>query len=158
MDNRIQFSSVTQSCPTLCNPMNHSIIGFFFFFFSPLGKGAFVFVLQCSLLPPNAGERKTWESAESNLKYLISSSNLRGQERLGCLHAWVQQRKQSQTLSSFSVLHVMGLSLAIYLSTLILSTGTKTPFVLNGLVCCHHGTEIIMILQGNFLPGLITLH
>ena len=23
-----QFSSVTQSCPTLCNPMNHSILGF----------------------------------------------------------------------------------------------------------------------------------
>ena len=24
----VQFSSVTQSCPTLCNPMNHSTPGF----------------------------------------------------------------------------------------------------------------------------------
>ena len=24
---RVQFSSVTQSCPTLCNPMNHSTPG-----------------------------------------------------------------------------------------------------------------------------------
>ena len=27
-DNRYQLSSVVQSCPTLCNPMNHSIPGF----------------------------------------------------------------------------------------------------------------------------------
>ena len=26
----VQFSSVTQSCPTLCNPMNHSLGHFFF--------------------------------------------------------------------------------------------------------------------------------
>ena len=25
--NELQFSSVTQSCPTLCNPMNHSMPG-----------------------------------------------------------------------------------------------------------------------------------
>ena len=27
MENSVQFSSVAQSCPTLCNPMNHSTPG-----------------------------------------------------------------------------------------------------------------------------------
>ena len=27
MDSSVQFSSVTQSCPTLCDPMNHSTPG-----------------------------------------------------------------------------------------------------------------------------------
>ena len=27
MTNLVQFSSVAQSCPTLCDPMNHSMLG-----------------------------------------------------------------------------------------------------------------------------------
>lgn len=46
----------------------------------------------------------------------------------------------------------------LFIPRIRLSAGTKTPLFLDGLVGCHHRGEVITILQGSFLPGLITLH